>query len=125
MTTMTMATATKTALTPRAKTDAFLSKVEVISRPRVLSNPKPVTEPTTKAKHAPPKKIKLITPKEYWEDAKTRWAIHTLHWGEFIEDCKWVINKTREWLKPYIEKAKPYVKKAIDKVKDWYKKIQE
>ena len=125
MTTMTMATATKTALTPRAKTDAFLSKVQVVSRPRVLSKSKPVTEPTNKAKHAPPKKIKLITPKEYWEDAKTRWAIHTLHWSEFIEDCKWIANKIWEWIKPYIEKAKPYVKKAIDKAKAWYKKIQE
>ena len=125
MTTMTMATATKTALTPRAKTAAFLSKVQVISRPRVLSKSKPVTKPTTKAKHAPPKKINLITPKEYWEDAKTRWAIHTLHWSEFIEDCKWITNKIWEWIKPYIEKAKPYVKKAIDKAKAWYKKIQE
>ena len=121
----TMAMVTKTALTPSARADEFLSKVQVVSRPRVLSNPKPVTEPTTKAKHAPPKKIKLITPQEYWADIKTRWAIHTLHWSEFVEDCKWLANKIWEWAKPYIEKAKPYVKKTIDKVKTWYKKVQE
>ena len=100
--TMVLAMAIEATLSPRAKTEAFLNK---ISTPYV-----PVTD--SKSKVAAPKKIKVITIKEYWADAKTRWAIHTLHWSEFIEDCKWLI-----------EEAKPYVQKVVDKVKPYINKL--
>ena len=112
---MTVATATKPTAPRKRRTRKVAVKTVQGAAPKAVK----VTTPKR------PSAAKLISPNRYWSDIKTRWAIHTLHWGEFIEDCKWVINKTREWLKPYIEKAKPYVKKAIDKVKDWYKKIQE
>ena len=113
--------AIKTIQSPTKKTDEFLSRVAVVSRPKVLLKPKPVTESTNKAKHAPPKKIKLMTRQQYLEDIKTRWAIHTLHFSEFVDDCRWLINKIGEWANPYVEKAKPYVKKAVNKVREWLK----
>jgi hypothetical protein len=121
MITTTLVMATKTIQSPTKKTDEFLSRVAVVSRPKVLLKPKPVTESTNKAKHAPPKKIKLITRQQYWEDIKTRWAIHTLHFSEFVDDCRWLINKIGEWANPYVEKAKPYVKKAVNKIREWLK----
>ena len=105
---MVPAMAIEATLSPRGKAEAFLSK---ISTPVQI-----VTDPKTKV--APPKKIVLITPREYWEDAKTRWAIHTLHWSEFIEDCKWIINEAKPYIQKAIDKIKPYIDKAITWVKD-------
>ena len=105
---MELAMATEATLGARAKTEAFLNK---ISKPYT-----PVTDPNLKVD--PPKKIKLITIKEYWADAKTRWAIHTLHWSEFIDDCKWVINESKPYIKKVIDKIKPYIDKVIAWVQD-------
>ena len=48
MTTTTAAMATKTLQSPSRKTDEFLSRLEVVSRPRAQAQPliKTVTEPT-------------------------------------------------------------------------------
>jgi len=105
---MALAMAIEATLSPRAKTEAFLSK---ISTPYVT-----VTD--SKSKVAPPKRIVLITPREYWADAKTRWSIHTLHWSEFIEDCKWLIEEAKPYVQKVVDKVKPYIDKAIAWVQD-------
>tara|TARA_R100000458_G_scaffold50741_1_gene51045 strand:- start:188 stop:547 length:360 start_codon:yes stop_codon:yes gene_type:complete len=98
---MEAAMATEATLSPRARTDAFLNK---------LSQPVKTMTTEVKPKVAPPKKIEVIPLKDYVADAKTRWKVHTLHFSEFVEDCQWVI-----------EKSKPYVTKAIDKTKELVK----
>ena len=104
MTTMMMATATETIKSPGRKTEEFLSKVAVVSRPRAQAQPliKTVTEPT---KETEPE---LIPPSAYWADIKARWKIVKREIKDLIVD-----------IKKAIEFIKPYVKKAIDKVQEW------
>ena len=103
---MVPAMAIEATLSPRAKAEAFLSK---LSTPLSI-----VTQPKIEA----PKKIKLISRQEYWADAKTRWSIHTLHWSEFIDDCKWVIDKAKPYIQKVTDKIKPYIDKITEKIKE-------
>ena len=104
MTTTTAAMATKTLQSPSRKTDEFLSRLEVVSRPRAQAQPpiKTVTEPTQETEP------KLIPPSAYWADIKARWKIVKREIKDLIVD-----------IKKAIEFIKPYVKKAIDKVQEW------
>ena len=91
---------TQTRVNPRAKADAFLSKLEVSSTPKVFTT---VTEPN---QNPTPKIIPLSA---YWEDAKARWEIHKKEIDELIADIKKLIN----FLKPLVVDAFNKVKERI------------
>ena len=97
---MTMAPAMATEATVRNKADAFLTKISIPYEP--------VTEPT-------PDKPKLISRQEYWADAKERWKLHTKEVKDLLNDCKWIIEKAKPYVKKVVEVVKPY----IDKVTNW------
>jgi len=120
---MTAAMATNTALRPRAKADAFLSKVEVTSRPRVQPKPLPkiVTEPEPKTTFEKvsvkvgENEVKVIPFSEYKEDIKTRWK--NIHAPE-LKDLGKDIKKGIDFIKPYIIKAIEWSKKMFKKIKE-------
>ena len=91
MTTIVMAT--DTLLRPREKADAFLSQLEVGSRP--VKPTKVVTEPTEKSTPVLPEKIKVIPLSDYWKDAQQRWKIHQKE----IWNLKHDIEQLIDWIK--------------------------
>lgn len=109
MTTMMMATATETIKSPGRKTEEFLSKVAVVSRPRAQAQPliKTVTEPT---KETEPE---LIPPSAYWADIKARWKIVKRELKDLVKD-----------IKKLIDFCTPYVLKGVDWTKNTFKKIK-
>ena len=109
MTTTTAAMATKTLQSPSRKTDEFLSKLEVVSRPRAQAQPliKTVTEPT---KETEPE---LIPPSAYWADIKARWKIVKRELKDLVKD-----------IKKLIDFCTPYVLKGVDWTKNTFKKIK-
>ncbi len=110
MITTMMVTATRTIKSPRKKADEFLSKVAVVSRPRVQAQPiiKTVTEPT---KETEPE---LIPPSAYWADIKARWKLVKKELKDLAKD-----------IKKLIDFCIPYVLKAFDWTKTTFKKIKE
>ena len=120
---MTAAMATETTLRPRAKADAFLSKVELISRPRI--QPKPIPKPVTEAEpkttfekvsvKVGDKEVKVIPFSEYKEDIKNRWK--QIHAPE-LKDLGKDIKKGIDFTKPYVIKVVDWSKEVIKKIKE-------
>ena len=84
------------------KVDEFISRVTVVSKPKV-------TKKTVTQESEP----NLIPLSAYWEDAKERWKIHTKEVNDLWKD-----------LKASYEKARPYIEKAIEKGKELIGKIK-
>ena len=100
---MTTEPAMATEATVISKADAFLTKISIPYEP--------VTEPT-------PDKPKLISRQEYWEDAKERWKLHTKEVKDLVNDCKWIIEKAKPYVKKIVEVVKPYIDKVITWIND-------
>jgi len=80
--------AIKTIQSPSKKTEEFLSRVAVVSRPTIQTQPsiKPVTEPT---KETEPE---LIPPSAYWADIKARWKLVKKELKDLVKDIKKAIE---------------------------------
>ena len=107
---------TKTIQSPSKKTEEFLSKVTVVSRPRAKPKPiiKTVTEPI---KETEPE---LIPPSAYWADIKARWKLVKKELKDLAEDIKKAIDFSRPYVKKAIDKTKELIKSA----KTWIEKTQ-
>ena len=116
MTTITPGMAIKTIQSPGKKTEEFLSRVAVVSRPTIQTQPsiKPVTEPT---KETEPE---LIPPSAYWADIKARWKLVKKELKDLVKDIK----KAIEFSKPYVTKAIDKTKELIKSAKTWIEKTQ-
>ena len=93
-----------TVLRSREKVDNFISRVEVISRPR------PFTKKVTQEK----KKPEFISRSAYWADAKARWNYHLQEtedlWKDIVKLSKFIYEQTE-----------PYITKTINTIQEWIK----
>ena len=91
-------TGTKSVLT---RTDSFLNKL----------NPKTIMAELTGRSIPAPKKLKLLTLKDYKQDIRARWLILQREINELIID-----------IKKFIDFATPMVKSTFDKLKSLFSK---
>ena len=91
-------TGTKSVLT---RTDSFLNKL----------NPKTIMAELTSRSIPAPKKLKLLTLKDYKQDIRARWLILQREINELIID-----------IKKFIDFATPMVKSTFDKLKSLFSK---
>ena len=105
---MMMGRAMATNATLSAKADAFLNKLSTPYRSMV----EPImTTSTAQSPYPAPRKLKLLTLKDYKQDIRARWLILQREINELIID-----------IKKFIDFATPMVKSTFDKLKSLFSK---